>query len=170
MAAQQLLQLGDEHLLVFVADWAQPLVAGQHVVLPAALAHPHIAAPATRTQSEHYTTLSLPLCPLIGLPCAPVPADGAPVDDAPQLRLAPPAAPGGVRRPLAADPAPRPAPAPGGHLDHASAAQRRQLRAQSAENMRLLKIFCESFSWLTLTPPTQYPDRPDWLCSPGMVQ
>ena len=110
------------------------------------------------------------LCPLIGLPCAPVPADGAPVDDAPQLRLAPPAAPGGVRRPLAADPAPRPAPAPGGHLDHASAAQRRQLRAQSAENMRLLKIFCESFSWLTLTPPTQYPDRPDWLCSPGMVQ
>ena len=66
MAAQQLLQLGDEHLLVFVADWAQPLVARQHVVLAAALAHPHIAPPATRTQSEHFTTL--PLCPLIGLP------------------------------------------------------------------------------------------------------
>lgn len=51
----QLLQLEDAHLLVFVADGAEPLVAGQHVVLAAVLAHPHIAAPATRTQGEHCT-------------------------------------------------------------------------------------------------------------------
>ena len=73
MAAQQLLKLGDEHLLVFVADWAQPLVAGQHVVLAAALAHPHIAPPATQTQSERYTTLSLPLFPVSSHRTAPVP-------------------------------------------------------------------------------------------------
>lgn len=61
-----------------------------------------------------------------------VPAECAPVDDPPELRLAPAAAPGGVSGPVAA-PAPGPA-----HLDHAPPPESGQLRPESAENRKLL--------------------------------
>ena len=61
-----------------------------------------------------------------------VPAECAPVDDPPELRLAPAAAPGGVSGPVAA-PAPGPA-----HLDHAPPPESGQLRPESAENRKML--------------------------------
>ena len=56
------------------------------------------------------------------------PAERAPVDAPPQLRLAAAAAPGGVSGPGAA---PTPGPA---HLDHAPPPEGGQLRPESAEN------------------------------------
>ena len=61
-----------------------------------------------------------------------VPAQRAPVDDPPELRLAPAAAAGGVRGPV-------PAPAPA-HLDHAPPPESGQLRPQSAGNRKLLML------------------------------
>ena len=60
------------------------------------------------------------------LPTKVSPADGPPVDDPAELRLAPATAPGWVRRPGAA-----------GHLHHATPSQQGQLRPQSAGRKQL---------------------------------
>ena len=73
-----------------------------------------------------------------GIPC--VPAQRAPVDDPPELRLAPAAAAGGVSGPVAAP----------AHLDHAPPPEGGQLRPQSAENRRLLMLTLITMSSLTI--------------------